>query len=199
MQMRACFEYMASRAGDALLITSAGHSSGTWWDVTRDSEHAFYLTASMSLSSMFAAGIAVGFPDRAVWAFSGDGAFVMNPGMLFVERRLNLPNLKHFLISNRCYGSTEEVEIPFAEHADYAAMARGAGIERVYRFDDLEALKQKFDEVVLAPGHTFIVLDVERVGGEMRTPPFDGPEVKFRFGRHIEKLTGRQIFTAPLD
>ena len=52
---------------------------------------------------------------------------------------------------------------------------------------------------MLAPGHTFIVLDVERVGGEVRTPPFDGPEVKFRFGRHIEKLTGRQIFTAPLD
>src|SRR6185437_11282073 len=117
MQMRACFEYMASRAGDALLVTSAGHSSGTWWDVTHDSEGAFYLTASMSLSSMFAAGIAVGFPDRAVWAFSGDGAFVMNPGMLFVERRLNLRNLKHFLISNRCYGSTEEVEIPFGEHA----------------------------------------------------------------------------------
>jgi thiamine pyrophosphate-dependent acetolactate synthase large subunit-like protein len=199
MQMRACFEYMASRAGDALLVTSAGHSSGTWWDVTRDSERAFYLTASMSLSSMFAAGIAVGFPGRAVWAFSGDGAFVMNPGMLFVERRLNLPNLKHFLILNRCYGSTEEVDIPFGEHADYAAMARGAGIERVYHFSDLAAFKQNFDEAVLAPGHTFIVLDVERVGGEVRTPPFDGPEVKFRFGRHIEKLTGRQIFTAPLD
>jgi thiamine pyrophosphate-dependent acetolactate synthase large subunit-like protein len=199
MQMRACFEYLASRAGDALLVTSAGHSSGTWWDVTRDSERAFYLTASMSLSSMFAAGIAVGFPDRAVWAFSGDGAFVMNPGMLFVERRLNLPNLKHFLIANRCYGSTEEVEIPFAQHADYAAMARGAGIDRVYRFDDLEALKQKFDEAVLTSGHTFVVLDVERVGTAVRTPPFDGPEVKFRFGRHIEKLTGRQIFTAPLD
>ena len=78
-------------------------------------------------------------------------------------------------------------------------MARGAGIERVYRFDDLEAFRQKFDEAVLAPGHTFIVLDVERVGGEVRTPPFDGPEVKFRFGRHIEKLTGRRIFSAPLD
>jgi thiamine pyrophosphate-dependent acetolactate synthase large subunit-like protein len=199
MQIRACFEYMASRAGDALLVTSAGHSSGTWWDVTRDSERAFYLTASMSLSSMFAAGIAVGFPDRAVWAFSGDGAFVMNPGMLFVERRLNLPNLKHFLILNRCYGSTEEVDIPFGEHADYAAMARGAGIERVYHFSDLAAFKQNFDEAVLWPGHTFIVLDVERIGGEVRTPPFDGPEVKFRFGRHIEKLTGRRIFTAPLD
>ena len=34
-------------------------------------------------------------------AFSGDGAFVMNPGMLLVERQLALPNLKHFMVSNR--------------------------------------------------------------------------------------------------
>lgn len=197
MQMRECFEYMADRWDDVLLVTSAGHSSGMWWDVTRDTDRAFYLTASMSLSSMFAAGIAVGFPNRPVWAFSGDGAFVMNPGMLFVERRLNLPNLKHFLISNRCYGSTEEVEIPFAQHADYAAIARGAGIERVYRFDEFDAFKNKFDEAVLSPGHTFIVLDFERLGAEVRTASFDGPELKFRFGRSIERLTGRKIFTAP--
>ena len=197
MDMKKCFEFMASRWDDVLLVTSAGHSSGTWWDVTRDTDRVFYLTASMSLSSMFAAGIAVGFPDRPVWAFSGDGAFVMNPGMLFVERRLNLPNLKHFLISNRCYGSTEEVDISFAKHADYAAIARGAGIERVYRFDDLDAFKGKFDEAVMAPGHTFIVLEFGRLGTEVRTAAFDGPELKFRFGRSIEKLTGRKIFTAP--
>jgi sulfopyruvate decarboxylase subunit beta len=198
MELRACFEYMASQwTDDTLLVTSAGHSSGTWWDITKNTDRAFYLTASMSLSSMFAAGIAVGFPDRPVWAFSGDGAFVMNPGMLFVERRLNLPNLKHFLISNRCYGSTEEVDIPFSRDADYAAIARGAGIERVYRFDNLDSFKQQFGEAVHTPGHTFIVLDVERLSKEVRTASFDGPELKFRFGRSIEKLTGRKIFTAP--
>jgi sulfopyruvate decarboxylase subunit beta len=199
MQLRDCLQLMAERSADALVVTSAGHSSGMWWDITRDNERAFYLTASMSLSSMFAAGIAVGHPDRPVWAFSGDGAFVMNPGMLFVERRLNLPNLKHFLIANRCYGSTEEVDIAFAQHADYAAMARGAGIERVFSFNNLDSFKQQFGEAVEAPGHTFIVLEVEPVGHEVRTPPLDGPEVKFRFGRYIEKVTGRKIFTAPLD
>jgi sulfopyruvate decarboxylase subunit beta len=197
MELRTCFEFMASQWSDeTLLVTSAGHSSGTWWDITKNTDRAFYLTASMSLSSMFACGIAVGFPDRPVWAFSGDGAFVMNPGMLFVERRMNLPNLKHFMISNGCYGSTEEVDISFAQHADYAAMARGAGIERVYKFDNLDSFRQQFGEAVLAPGHTFIVLEVERLAREVRTAAFDGPELKFRFGRAIEKLTGRKIFTA---
>jgi thiamine pyrophosphate-dependent acetolactate synthase large subunit-like protein len=194
MILRDCFAYMVERWTDQLVVTSAGHSSGTWWDLTHDRDRVFYLTASMSLSSMFGSGIAAGNPGVGVWAFSGDGAFVMNPGMLFVERRMNLPNLTHFLISNRCYGSTEEVEIPFSEHADYAALARAAGIERAYSFNDLDAFKSAFDEAVLAPGHSFIVLDVEKSGTEVRTASMDGPEVKFRFGRHVEKITESAIF-----
>ena len=194
MQLRDCFAYMVERWTDQLVVTSAGHSSGVWWDLTGDRDRVFYLTASMSLSSMFASGIAAGNPGVGVWAFSGDGAFVMNPGMLFVERRMNLPNLTHFLISNRCYGSTEEVDIPFAEHADYVALARGAGIERAYGFSELDAFKAGFDEAVLAPGHSFIVLDVDKLGAATRTASMDGPEVKFRFGRHVEKITGSAIF-----
>ena len=194
MNLRDTFEYMVSRWTDELVVTSAGHSSGTWWELTHDRERVFYLTASMSLSSMFASGIAFGHPDIRIWAFSGDGAFVMNPGMLFVERRLNLPNLTHFLVSNRCYGSTEEVEIPFTEHADYAALARAAGIGRVYDFSDLDDFKARFDEAVLGHGHTFVVLNVEKVGQDVRTAAMDGPEVKFRFGRHIEAISGQTIF-----
>lgn len=197
MQLKDCFGYMVERWTDALVVTSAGQSSGTWWHLTKDRDRVFYLTASMSLSTMFASGIALGHPNTPVWAFSGDGAFVMNPGMLFVERQMDLPNLKHFLISNRCYGSTEEVEIPFAQVADYAGMARAAGIGRVYSFERLDDFKAKFDEAVMVPGHTFIVLHVEQIGTEMRTATMDGPEVKFRFGRHIEKVTGKKIFNVP--
>jgi len=194
MNMRDAFAHMVSRWTDALVVTSAGHSSGAWWELTQDRERVFYLTASMSLSSMFASGIAFGHPTIPVWAFSGDGAFVMNPGMLFVERRMNLPNLKHFLVSNRCYGSTEEVDIPFTEHADYAALARAAGIARVYDFHDIDDFKARFDEAVLADGHTFIVLNLEKAGKDVRTGTMDGPEVKFRFGRHVEAVSGQKIF-----
>ncbi len=195
MILKDCFEHMAKYADDDVLVmTSAGHSSGTWWHVTKDVNRAFYLTASMSLSSMMASGVAVGLPDKRVWAFSGDGAFVMNPGMLFVERRMSLPNLKHFMISNHCYSSTDEVNIPYTDHADYAGMARAVGIKRVYHFNDIAVFKEKFEEAVMEPGHTFMVLEVEKVGTDLRTAQMDGPEVKFRFGRHIEKATGKKIF-----
>lgn len=76
-------------------------------------------------------------------------------------------------------------------------MARAAGIERVHSFDRIEDFKAKFDEAVLARGHSFIVLHVEQIGTEMRTGTMDGPEVKFRFGRHIEKVTGAKLFNVP--
>lgn len=194
MKFRECFEYIAGRWNDELVILSAGNCSEMWWEVTRDSERAFYLEASMSLASMFGAGIALGVAQRSVWVFSGDGAFCMNPGMLMVEHQMNLPNLKHFLVSNRCYGSTYEVPLTNASANDYAAMARAVGIERVFSFDSLDACKRDFDNAVLAPGHTFIVLEVEAVGKKLKEPPMDGPEMKYRFGRYIERTAGIRIF-----
>src|SRR6202140_800413 len=104
-----CFTLLAGRRCEEIIVASAGNCSELWWEITRETERVFYLEASMSLASLFAAGIALGSRHRTVVAFSGDGAFCMNPGMLMVERQLALPNLKHFVVSNRCYGSTGEL------------------------------------------------------------------------------------------
>jgi len=198
MKYQECLAYIASRWTDELVVTSAGTSSEIWFELTGDTERVFYLEASMSLSTLFAAGIAVGVPERPVWAFSGDGAFAMNPGMLMVERDLNLPNLKHFLVSNRVYGSTSNVPLPGRAGNDYAAIARGFGVGRVYSFASLNELTGRFDEAVGTPGHTFIHLEVDPTVERTHSPPMDGPEVKFRFGRHVERITGRKVFDAPL-
>ena len=130
----------------------------------------------------------------------GDGAFCMNPGMLMVERQMNLPNLTHFLVSNRHYGATSNTPLPNQKLNDYEAIARGMGLERVFTFDSIEALERSF-EAVLAPnvkGHTFVVLEVEPLTvpeqKSMQSPPFDGPDLKYRFGRQVERINGRNIF-----
>lgn len=198
MDFEACFKALAERFKTEIIVTSAGNTSELWWEITKETERVFYLEASMSLASLFAAGIALGRPHETVVAFSGDGAFCMNPGMLFVEKQLALPNLKHFVVSNSCYGSTNDLVLPFRQHADYAGMARAAGVDRVYSFDDLQQLMSKIDEIVREPGHTFTVLDVEPLGRRVHSPPLDGPEVKFRFGRYLESRGGPQIFDSPL-
>ena len=49
-----------------MIITSAGNTSEIWWEMSRETERVFYLEASMSLASLFAAGIALGNPHQTV-------------------------------------------------------------------------------------------------------------------------------------
>ena len=195
MRFEDCFKLLTSRRTDELVITSAGNTSEVWWTLTRDSESTFYLEASMSLASMFAAGIARGLPSARVWAFSGDGAFAMNPGMLMVERAMALPNMTHFLVSNRVYGATSNAPVPNRADNDYAAMARASGLENVYRFDELSDLDSGLDDVLRRNGPAFVVLEVEPLASPAQSPPIDGPELKFRFGRYIERTYGVEVFT----
>jgi thiamine pyrophosphate-dependent acetolactate synthase large subunit-like protein len=153
----------------------------------------------MSLSTMFSSGLARARPELKIWAFMGDGAFCMNPGMLMVERQMNLPNLTHILVSNRVYGATSNAGLPNFKDNDYPAIARSMGLERVFEFRDLDALDRGFAGVNAGnrSGHTFVVLEVEPFSNEeqkLEQPPFDGPELKYRFGRHIEKRSDCDIF-----
>jgi sulfopyruvate decarboxylase subunit beta len=194
MDFRACLELLASRRTEQLVVTSAGNTSSLWWELTHDQSGSFYMEASMSLVSMFSAGLALGIPGARVWAISGDGAFAMNPGMLMVERQMGLPNVVHFLVSNRCYGATSEVPLPNAPANDYAQVARGFGLQRVFAFGSLADLQRDFDALVNEPGPTFVVLEVEPLGRPTREVPVEGPELKYRFGRHIERTHGIKVF-----
>jgi len=198
MNFEACFRLLAERLKEDVVVTSAGNCSELWWEITGDTERVFYLEASMSLASLFAAGIAMGLPKRTVVAFSGDGAFCMNPGMLLVERQLALPNLKHFVVANGYYGSTNDLPHPFGELLDYAGVAKASAVERIYEFATLDGLAQGLDDMIRRPGYAFAVLHVASLGRHASSPPLDGPEVKFRFGRYLERSGGPQVFDAPL-
>lgn len=193
------FRALARQRTDEIVVTSAGNSGQAWWVATRDNEASFYLDASMSLSTMFASGLALAQPGLKVWAFMGDGAFCMNPGMLMVERQMNLPNLVHILVSNRVYGATSNAKLPNGPGNDYAAIARGMGLERVFEFRAADEVERGFARIKgeNAGGHTFVVLEVEPFSPaeqKLEQPPFDGPELKFRFGRHVESRVGCDIF-----
>jgi thiamine pyrophosphate-dependent acetolactate synthase large subunit-like protein len=194
-----CLRALARSRTNQIVVTSAGNSSQAWWAVTHDTQASFYLDASMSLSTMFASGLALARPELKIWAFMGDGAFCMNPGMLMVERQMNLPNLTHFLVSNRVYGATSNAGLPNVANNDYPAIARAVGLERIFEFRTLAALERDFPTLIAGnmAGHTFVVLKVEPfsdVEQQLEQPPFDGPELKYRFGRHIEALTDCDIF-----
>lgn len=193
MTMEAAFRALIAARRDEIVILSAGNASEMWWHLTGDRDSVFYLEASMSLAPLFGAGIAIGVPQRDVWVLNGDGALVMNPGSLMVERQMNLPNLKHFLVSNRRYGSTFDAALPNAAHNDYPAMARAFGVQRTAQFETVQDLVAGLPDV-RAPGHGLWVLEVEPLGRKIEAPPIDGPEMKFRFGRWMERECGVRVF-----
>lgn len=200
---RDAFQFLAGKRRDELVVTSAGNSSQMWWEVTRDPDRTFYLDASMSMSTLFASGIAYGLPQAKLWAFMGDGAFAMNPAMLMVERDLNLSNLTHILVSNRVYGGTSDLDLPNKPVTDYVAMAKSMGLERCWSFETMGALEDGFDAAFRGndDGHGFVVLEVDPFTAEdhkVEEPPMDGPEIKFRFGRYIEATYGVKVFTHQL-
>src|SRR4029079_18002038 len=179
------FRTLAKHRRDEIVVTSAGNSGQAWWAATRDTEATFYLDASMSLSTMFSSGLALARPELKLWAFMGDGAFCMNPGMLMVERQMNLPNLTHILVSNRVYGATSNAGLPNHKDNDYAAIARSMGLERVFEFSDLDKRDGDFPGVAggTTGGHTFVALEVEPFTDaeqKLEQPPFDGPGLKLR-------------------
>lgn len=193
MSMEAAFRALIAARRDEIVILSAGNSSEMWWGLTGERDNVFYLEASMSLAPMFGGGIAMAVPGRDVWVLNGDGALVMNPGTLMVERGLNLPNLKHFVVSNRAYGSTFDSSLPNAARNDYPAMARALGVARTGQFETVQDLVAGLDGI-RAPGHGLWVLEVEALGHKIEAPPIDGPEMKFRFGRWMESNCGVTIF-----
>jgi hypothetical protein len=52
---------------------------------------------------------------------------------------------------------------------------------------------------VRGEGHTFIVLEVEPAGTRLEEPPIEGPEMKYRFGRYVERQTGVKVFDFALS
>ena len=103
-----------------------------------------------------------------MWVLDGDGSLVMNLGSLVTIAQQAPANLLHVLLENGVYEVTGGQPVPGAGLADFATMARAAGYRSAYRFDTLAALEASLDEVLAAPGPTFVTLVVEEAGAAPR-------------------------------
>jgi thiamine pyrophosphate-dependent acetolactate synthase large subunit-like protein len=105
-------------------------------------------------------------------------------------------NLKHFVVDNQCYQTVETMPIVNQGGSDYTAMARAAGIDQAITIDNLVDLDRMLPGIVVAPGPYFVRLRVEAEPDYQRAPPanYEGPEMKYRFGRAMERKLGIKVF-----
>lgn len=193
-------EYFATLARlrhDEFVVCALGESADGWWNATH-SDTAYYMHGAMGYASSFGMGLALAAPERRVWVLDSDGGVCMNLGGLLTEASQQPCNLTHLVLDNHCYQSIRGAHLVNADRTDYMAIARGAGIENVRPVATPEALETAITEN--QDRHVLVIADVERRegGSEQFEPPpplpFEGPEIKYRFGRHTESALGRPVF-----
>jgi sulfopyruvate decarboxylase subunit beta len=193
MKVADCFAYLAERWRQELVVCALGTSSREWYAAT-GSDRPFYMLSSMGLASSFGLGLALGLRGERVWVFDGDGGLSVNLSTVLTEASQQPPNMVHFVLSNRVYQVLARHPLGNAARTDYVAIARGAGIECAYSFDDLAAFQREIPAIVAADQFAFVVLEVEAEQRPIPQIPWEGPEIKYRFGRHIEQQADVAVF-----
>ena len=195
MKAREAIEAMAKHRGDAIAVCALGMAANEWWHVTKD-EDAFYMHGAMGFAASFALGLAAALPQATVWLINADGSLCMNLGCLLTEASQAPKNLKHFVVDNGVYQTVGALPMVNKGRTDYAAIARGAGIPSARTIDNLGALETAMPSIVQEDGPSFTALRVEPETGFLRTPPmtYEGPEMKYRFGRALEKKFRITVF-----
>jgi len=195
MRAREAIEVVARHRGGAVAVCALGMAANEWWAVT-EGEDAFYMHGAMGFAASFALGLALSLPQAPVWLINADGSLCMNLGCLLTEAAQAPKNLKHFVVDNQVYQTVGALPMVNQGRTDYAAIARGAGIARARVIETTAELETAMPEITAEEGPSFTLLRVAPETGFLRTPPmtYEGPEMKYRFGRALEKRFGITVF-----
>jgi thiamine pyrophosphate-dependent acetolactate synthase large subunit-like protein len=151
------FRALAARRTDEIVITTMT-ASLQWPLVSRHELDFDFLAFGMGHAADFGLGLALARPEPKVVVLKGDGGLLMSLGSLVTIGRHGPPNLLVLLLENRSYELTGGQE--FSATVDFAALARGAGIEKVERIEDLAGFEAELPRLLTEPGPHFVVLPV---------------------------------------
>ena len=157
---------LAAHRGDRVVVTTMG-SVGLWPALSDSPLDFAYLPSSMGQGVAIGLGLALA-TGKGVVAISGDGSLLMNLGSLVTVA--NHPaSLTILLIDNGLYEVTGGQDVAGAGRTDFAGIARGAGMARVYIFADVDAWRAGIANALAGPGPTFVWLKVQGERGH-KTP-----------------------------
>jgi sulfopyruvate decarboxylase subunit beta len=192
MRTSECFRALSKRWQKELVVCTLGTATSEWYAINND-DRSFHMHA-MGIAASFALGLALARPKTPVWLLDSDGGLAMSLGALLAEGQHRPQNLVHFVVDNGSYQIIGGYPVVHAGRGDFAAMARAAGFERTFRFSDAREFEGQVDGILGAGKHSLVVLDVKAEPPPKAPVPFEGPEIKYRFGRHMERQEGIKVF-----
>jgi thiamine pyrophosphate-dependent acetolactate synthase large subunit-like protein len=166
---------LARHRGDAIVVTTMT-AVGVWPEFSDSPLDLAYMPSAMGQAPTLGLGLALAQPQRRVIVINGDGSMLMNLGSL-ATLAANPANLFLLIMDNGIYEVTGGQATAGQGRVDFAALARGAGIGRVYTFETLDAWQAGAAEALAGTGPVVIVLRVEaRRGQKTPRPPRPLPE-----------------------
>ena len=180
MKRDKCIEILARHHTDEIVVPL--YQAAFEWLVIKPWPLTYYSFGAMGLGSSHALGLALGRPDKRVIVLDGDGSLLMNLGTLVTIAEVAPPNLIHFVCENGVYEANGSHPIPGAGVVSFASIARGAGIEKVYEFSELDDFESNIADVLAERGPVFVDLKVEK-GGDYpyRWDVLHGPQSRQAF------------------
>lgn len=161
---------LAKHRHDAIVITTMG-AVGIWPRLSDTPLDFAYMPSAMGQGPALGLGLALAQPQRRVIVICGDGSLLMNLGCLVTIA--NYPaELYLVIMDNGMYEVTGGQPIVGSRHIDFARIAQGAGIPRVYHFTRLEDWQAGAASCLEPPGPVVIWLEVEgQLGQKTPQPP----------------------------
>jgi thiamine pyrophosphate-dependent acetolactate synthase large subunit-like protein len=170
MTQRNALEVLAAHRGTRIVITTMS-SAGIWPALSNTPLDFAFLPSAMGGGPALGLGLALAQPKRGAIVVNGDGCMLMNLGSL-VTIAANPADLYLLIMDNGLYEVTGGQATAGSGRADFAGLARAAGISRVYAFDALEQWRVGAAEALTGPGPVVVVLKVEgRLGQKTPKPP----------------------------
>src|SRR5215204_1560732 len=136
MTVHQALQVLAHHRGDRVVVTTMT-SGGVWPTLSDDGLDFAYLPSSMGQGPALGLGLALAQPGRGVIVVNGDGCTLMNLGCL-VTLASNPADVYLIVMDNALYEVTGGQPPPGAGVTNFAQIAQGAGIRRVYTFADLD-------------------------------------------------------------
>jgi len=164
MDTRAALEVLADHRGDHVVITTM--SAVAIWPSLYDGPLDLpYIPSSMGQAPALGLGLALAQPGCGVVVVNGDGCMLMNLGSL-VTLANHPANVYLIILDNGLYEVTGGQPTAGTGHVDFAAMARAAGIYRIYAFDAIDDWRAAAAEVLAGSGPVVAWLKVHGKYGQ---------------------------------
>lgn len=170
MSQRQALEVVLPHRGGRIVVTTMS-SAGIWPTLSQSPLDFAYIPSAMGHAPSLGLGLALAQPERGVIVFNGDGCMLMSLGSL-VTLAHQPANLYLVILDNGQYEVTGGQPHAGVGHVDFAVLARGAGIARVYSFATLADWQAGAGAALSGPGPVVICLKVEaRAGQKTPKPP----------------------------